>query len=73
MSERRIPKVQPVDTRQLLHADPLVFEQGAPGRSGASLPKLDVPSVDPAVLGDLARTDSPLLPEVSEVEVTRVA
>src|ERR1700760_1832645 len=63
----------PIATRQLLHTSRPIFEQGAPGRSGASLPPLDVPAVDAkALFGNLARTDSgPSLPEVSEVEVTR--
>ncbi len=68
----RRPAAVPVETRQLLHMSPPIFEQGAPGRSGASLPPLDVPAVDPvACLGALARADAPGLPEVSEVEVTR--
>jgi len=62
----------PIATRQLLHTSRPIFEQGAPGRSGASLPPLDVPAVDAAKLfGAAARTDGPALPEVSEVEVTR--
>ena len=62
----------PIATRHLLHQEAPIFEQGSPGRSGASLPKLDVPPVDPAALfGDLARSEAPGLPEVSEVEVTR--
>src|SRR5262249_60866558 len=50
-----------------------LLERGLPGRSGASLPPLDVPAVDAAKLfGAAARTDGgPGLPEVSEVEVTR--
>jgi len=73
MSERgRLPEAKPIETRQLLHTSPPIFEQGAPGRSGASLPPLDVPDVDPVALyGALARTTPPLLPQVSEVEVTR--
>jgi glycine dehydrogenase subunit 2 len=57
-----------------LHTSRPIFEQGAPGRSGASLPPCDVPPVDAAQLfGALARPsgDAPGLPEVSEVEVTR--
>ena len=51
---------------------PLLFEQGAPGRSGASLPKRDVPEVDPAkVLGKHARPSPAPLPEVSEPEAFR--
>jgi glycine dehydrogenase subunit 2 len=49
-----------------------IFEQGAPGRSGASLPRLDVPRVDPAQhFGALARQAAAGLPEVSEPEVVR--
>ena len=58
--------------RHLLHHEAPIFELGAPGRSGASLPELDVPQVNPAaLLGDLLRTQDPGLPEVSEVDVTR--
>ena len=41
---------KPVEFRQLLHPSPLIFEQGAPGRSGASLPALDVEDADAAAL-----------------------
>ena len=61
-----------ITTRQLLHHEAPIFEQGAPGRSGASLPKLDVPEVSAmALFGDLYRETAPGLPEVSEVDVTR--
>jgi glycine dehydrogenase subunit 2 len=51
---------------------PLLFEQGSPGRTGASLPACDVPEVDPAAaLGDLARAEPAPLPELSEPEVFR--
>jgi hypothetical protein len=67
-----LPEARPIDTRQVLHPSPLIFDQGAPGRRGASLPALDVPAVDPhAAFGALARKAPTLLPEVSEVEVTR--
>lgn len=79
MTEKTPPTTQsfglprgPVQTRHLLHHEPPIFESGAPGRSGASLPSLDVPEADPrALFGDLARTADPGLPEVSEVDVTR--
>jgi glycine dehydrogenase subunit 2 len=62
----------PIATRQLLHTSRPIFEQGAPGRSGASLPPLDVPAADEhALFGGLQRDAAPGLPEVSEVEVTR--
>ena len=61
-----------IATRHLLHHEPPIFESGAPGRSGASLPKLDVPEVSAAsLLGELYRDVGPALPEVSEVDVTR--
>ena len=51
---------------------PLIFEQGSPHRSGASLSESAVPEADPhALFGDLARRDPPLLPEVSEPEAVR--
>ncbi|HEX2570790.1 MAG TPA: aminomethyl-transferring glycine dehydrogenase subunit GcvPB [Polyangia bacterium] len=64
----------PVETRQLLHQEAPIFEQGTPGRTGASLPPLDVPAVDEkALFGELLRPEGEAahLPEVSEVEVTR--
>jgi glycine dehydrogenase subunit 2 len=62
----------PLGTRHLIHHEAPIFELGAVGRSGASLPELDVPEVSPAtLLGDLARAAEPALPEVSEVDVTR--
>ncbi|GMV13779.1 MAG: putative glycine dehydrogenase (decarboxylating) subunit 2 [Polyangiaceae bacterium] len=52
--------------------EPPIFERGAPGRSGASLPELDVPAVDVArALGGLARKTPAALPEVSEPEAFR--
>lgn len=52
--------------------EPPIFELGAPGRSGASLPELDVPAVETqALLGDLARRAPAKLPEVSEPEAFR--
>jgi glycine dehydrogenase subunit 2 len=59
-------------TRDLAFEEPLLFELGAPGRTGASLPDLDVPRVDArAAFGSLARSASPKLPEVSEPEAFR--
>lgn len=52
--------------------EPVIFERGAPGRSGASFAALDVPDVDPAALfGGLARKEAAGLPEVSEPEAFR--
>ena len=48
--------------------EPLIFELSSPGRSGCSLPELDVPAAD--LPQDMLRHDLPL-PEVSEIDVVR--
>ena len=54
----------PITTRHLLHHEPPIFEIGAPGRNGASLPASDVPEVDPTALyGALGRKQAAGLPE----------
>src|SRR4051794_28678072 len=59
-------------TRAIQFREPPIFERGAPDRSGASLPALDVPSVEPsAAFGSLARKTPAGLPEVSEPEAFR--
>src|SRR6185436_2271572 len=59
-------------TRGIQFREPPIFERGAPGRSGISLPALDVPEVDPkAAFGALARAQEAGLPEVSEPEAYR--
>jgi glycine dehydrogenase subunit 2 len=58
--------------RGIQFREPPIFERGAEGRTGSSLPALDVPDVDPrARFGALARTTEAALPEVSEPEVVR--
>jgi glycine dehydrogenase subunit 2 len=52
--------------------EPLIFERGQRGRSGASAPATDVPAADPqALYGDLYRREPAGLPEVSEPEAVR--
>lgn len=60
-------------TRGLAWEEPLLFERSRPGRTGYSLPDLDVPDADPADAfpADWLRDDLPGLPELSEVEVVR--
>jgi glycine dehydrogenase subunit 2 len=67
------PGQGPIETSGPLHQDPPIFEMGSPGRTGASLPALDVPARDPEreLPAHLVRKRDPLLPEVSEVEATR--
>jgi glycine dehydrogenase subunit 2 len=58
--------------RGIQFREPPIFERGAPGRTGSSLPLLDVPEVDPAAhYGALARKEPAGLPEVSEPEAFR--
>jgi len=60
-------------TKALLVSEAPIFVQSTPCRSGASLPRCDVPAVDVARLwpAALLRKQPPGLPEVSEPEVVR--
>ena len=50
----------------------LVFEKSSPGKKAYKMPPLDVPEVDPgALLGQAARADLGLMPELSEIEIIR--
>lgn len=52
--------------------EPLLFEKSTPGRRGYRLPDLDVPaSSADALPQEVRRTTTPLLPELSEVDVVR--
>ncbi|WP_242396218.1 aminomethyl-transferring glycine dehydrogenase subunit GcvPB [Anaeromyxobacter oryzisoli] len=59
-------------TRGLVHEEPLLFEQGARGRTGASLPPAPA-GLDPAqeIPAALLRPSLEGLPELSELEVVR--
>ena len=63
----------PVGTRGLVFNEPLIFDQGSPGRIGYSVPPCDVPAKKPEALipPHLLRGPIPGLPEVSEVDVVR--
>ncbi|WP_026973837.1 aminomethyl-transferring glycine dehydrogenase subunit GcvPB [Alicyclobacillus contaminans] len=50
---------------------PLIFELGAPGRRAYTLPDLDVPETSLDEVAEWVRTQDPLLPELSEVDVVR--
>jgi glycine dehydrogenase subunit 2 len=56
-----------------MSTEALIFEKGAPGRTAATLPTLDVPArpLDELVPVEFLRTDPAPLPEVSEIEVVR--
>lgn len=64
-----IQKVRPHPSQN----EPLLFERSSPGKAGYQLPKLDVPTVDPAeALGAAnVRPEIPDFVEVSEVDVLR--
>lgn len=57
----------------LVLEEPLIFEKGAKGRIGYSLPRLDVDEADPGKIwpAKLIRHDWQGFPEMSEVEVVR--
>src|ERR1700759_5273277 len=56
----------------LTQNEPLLFEKSSPGKRSYRLPPLDVPEADATkLLGEAARTDSPELPELSEIEIIR--
>ncbi len=56
-----------------MSTEPLIFEIGAPGRRGVTLPALDVPEqpIDEVIPAALQRKEPAPLPEVSEIEVVR--
>jgi glycine dehydrogenase subunit 2 len=64
-----IQKVRPHPSQN----EPLLFERSSPGKAGYQLPKLDVPTVDPAEALGVAnvRQEIPDSVEVSEVDVLR--
>src|SRR5271170_757808 len=56
----------------LTQNEALVFEKSSPGKKAYKMPPLDVPEVDPAsLLGEAARADLGLMPELSEIEIIR--
>jgi len=65
---KTLGKVRPHQTQN----EALLFEKSAPGKRAYKMPPLDVPAVDAkSALGAAFRTDSPGLPELSEIEIIR--
>jgi glycine dehydrogenase subunit 2 len=67
-----VNELRPCDCVPACH-EPLIFEKGARGRKGYSLPRLDVERADPEKIwpGKMVRPNLDGLPEVSEVEIIR--
>ncbi|MDQ0858423.1 aminomethyl-transferring glycine dehydrogenase subunit GcvPB [Bacillus sp. V2I10] len=55
------------------HDQPLIFELTKPGRTGYSLPSLDIPEIagDELIPSEYLRADEAELPEVSELDIMR--
>lgn len=50
----------------------LIFEKSSPGKKAYRMPALDVPAVNAQeILGDVARKDLGVMPELSEIELVR--
>jgi glycine dehydrogenase subunit 2 len=59
-------------TRHVNQNEALIFEKSSPGKKAYRLPPLDVPAIDyKKALGQAAREDLGLMPEVSEMEIIR--
>ncbi len=61
------------DDQAQLKQESLIFERGGAGRVGYTLPKLDVPAIDPEDVWGADSVRAPIegFPEVSEVDVVR--
>ena len=57
-----------IGTTGLIFNEPLLWEKGAPGRTGFSMPRRDV---DPAPLDSVLKGEGPDFPDLSELEVVR--
>ncbi len=59
-------------TPHITQNEALSFEKSSPGKRGYKLPPLDVPEVDAAAaLGEAARPELRIMPELSEIEIIR--
>jgi len=69
----RNPEVRSQSSHGIAGDHPLLFELGAPGLCGASLPTSDVPAVDrrKSLPAELLVESPPTLPEIGEMDVVR--
>ena len=59
-------------TQHVNQNEGLIFERSSPGKKAYRLAELDVPAVDAAsLLGESARADLGVMPELSEIEIIR--
>jgi glycine dehydrogenase subunit 2 len=72
MAEKKFIGTPKKATTHVNQDENLIFEKSSPGKKGYRLAELDVPAVDAAkLLGDAAREDLGVMPELSEIEIIR--
>src|SRR6201995_4094208 len=72
MADQRFVGTPRKATTHVNQDENLIFEKSSPGKKGYRLAGLDVPAVDAAkLLGDAARNDLGVMPELSEIEIIR--
>ena len=72
MAESKLIGTPKKATTHVNQNEGLIFEKSSPGKRAYRMAELDVPAVDAAsLLGDTARTDLGVMPELSEIEIIR--
>src|ERR1700759_1170601 len=72
MADQRFVGTPRKATTHVNQDENLIFEKSSPGKKGYRLAELDVPAVDAAkLLGDAAREDLGVMPELSKIEIIR--
>src|SRR5690349_1222585 len=72
MAEQKFTGTPKKATTHVNQNEGLIFEKSSPGKRGYRMAELDVPVVDAAsLLGDAARADLGVMPELSEIEIIR--
>src|SRR5438874_3188719 len=72
MAESKFAGTPKKATTHVNQNEGLIFEKSSPGKRAYRMAELDVPAVNAAsLLGDAARTDLGVMPELSEIEIIR--
>ena len=72
MAETKFTGTPKKATTHVNQNEGLMFEKSSPGKRAYRMAELDVPAVNAgSLLGDLARTDLGIMPELSEIEIIR--